>query len=86
VGALQNATVPVKLVDGGADPVSGRHMFEYFREMVPNAKAVCFDEIGHYPQTEAPERVRREILDFLQKGSEPFSEKSARVVRADTSE
>lgn len=65
VGALQQATVPVKLVDGGADPVSGRHMYEYFREMVPSAEAVCFDTIGHYPQTEAPERVLPEILDFL---------------------
>jgi len=65
VGALQQASVPVKLVDGGADPVSGRHMYEYFREMVPGAEAVCFDDIGHYPQTEAPERVLREILDFL---------------------
>ena len=65
VGALQNASVPVKLVDGGADPVSGRHMYDYFREMVPNAEAVCFDDIGHYPQTEAPERVLRELLAFF---------------------
>lgn len=65
VGALQNASVPVKLIDGGADPVSGKHMYEYFREMVPQAEAVCFDEIGHYPQTEAPRRVLQEVLAFL---------------------
>lgn len=67
VGALQQADVPVKLIDGGADPVSGRHMYEYFCEMVPNAAAVCLDDIGHYPQTEAPERVLNEILEFPSK-------------------
>lgn len=71
VGALQQASIPVKLVDGGADPVSGRHMYEYFRKLVPIAEAVCLDDIGHYPQTEAPDRLLREILDFFEKGSAP---------------
>jgi pimeloyl-ACP methyl ester carboxylesterase len=66
VTALQQASVPVKLVDGGADPVSGKHMYDYFRAMVPQAEAVCFDAIGHYPQIEAPARVLREILDFCE--------------------
>lgn len=66
VGALQQASVPVKLVNGGADPISGRHMYDYFCKMVPQAEAVCFDDIGHYPQTEAPERVLAEILSFLE--------------------
>ena len=65
VTALQQAQVPIKLINGGADPVSGRHLYDYFREMVPNAEAVCFDDIGHYPQTEAPDRVLREIEAFL---------------------
>ena len=65
VGALQNSRVPVKLVCGGADPVSGRHMFEYFRELVPGAEATCFDDVGHYPQLEAPARVLAGLLPFL---------------------
>jgi pimeloyl-ACP methyl ester carboxylesterase len=65
VGALQEARIPIKLVAGGADPVSGRHMYEYFRELVPQAQAVCLDDIGHYPQTEAPERVMAELKSFL---------------------
>jgi pimeloyl-ACP methyl ester carboxylesterase len=32
---------------------------------VPNAEAVCFDGIGHYPQLEAPSRVLAELLPFL---------------------
>ena len=69
VTALQEATIPIKLINGGSDPVSGRHLFEYFRQMAPNADAICFEDIGHYPQTEAPEAVvaelRREQVDFL---------------------
>ncbi len=65
VGALQNTRIPIKLVCGGADPVSGRHMFDYFRELVPGAEAVCMDDIGHYPQLEAPSRALSEVIPFL---------------------
>jgi pimeloyl-ACP methyl ester carboxylesterase len=58
VSALQQSTVPLKLIDGGADPVS-------FKVMVPQAEAVCFPEIGHYPQTEAPGRLLEELLPFI---------------------
>lgn len=66
VRALQESVVPVKLIDGGADPISGRHMVDYFRKMVPRAEAVCFPDIGHYPQTEAPDKVLQEALPFLE--------------------
>ena len=65
VGALQESTVPLKLVDGGMDPISGKHMYEHFRELVPAAEAICFEDVGHYPQTEAPDRLLPEVLDFL---------------------
>ena len=65
VGALQQATVPLKLVDGGVDPISGKHMYEHFRQLVPDAEAVCFDDVGHYPQTEAPDRLLPEVWNFL---------------------
>jgi pimeloyl-ACP methyl ester carboxylesterase len=66
VGALQSSTVPLKLVNGGVDPISGKHMYEHFRKLVPAAEAVCFDDIGHYPQTEAPERTLTEVLAFIE--------------------
>lgn len=65
VGALEQSAVPVKLIDGGADPVSGRHLYDHFREMVPEAEAVCFDDVGHYPQIEAPSRVLAELRGFF---------------------
>ena len=40
-------------------------MYDHFRKLVPDAEAVCFEDIGHYPQTEAPERTLAETLSFL---------------------
>jgi pimeloyl-ACP methyl ester carboxylesterase len=68
VGALQRARVPLKLIDGGADPVSGQHMYRHFERLVPQAEAVCLPDIGHYPQTEAPGRVIEELEAFLRQG------------------
>lgn len=64
VGALQEARIPLKLIDGGADPVSGAHLYLHYRELVPNADAVLLETIGHYPQTEAPDAVARAFLEF----------------------
>jgi pimeloyl-ACP methyl ester carboxylesterase len=64
VGALLAARAPLRLIDGGADPVSGAHLYRYYKEQVPNADAVLFDDIGHYPHTEAPERTLSAFLEF----------------------
>ena len=66
VGAL-NAATPLCLINGGADPVSGKHLYDYFREMIPGADAHLLEKIGHYPQTEDPESVSKLFLDFHQK-------------------
>jgi pimeloyl-ACP methyl ester carboxylesterase len=67
VGALKEARAPLKLIDGGADPVSGAHLYHYYNEQVANADAVLLETIGHYPQTEAPEAVVAHFLDFHRK-------------------
>ena len=67
VGALQHAAIPLRLIDGGADPVSGKHLYDYYKEQVPNADAVLFEDIGHYPHTEAPARVLEAFFAFHQK-------------------
>jgi len=64
VGALQRSTVPLKLVDGGADPVSGAHMAERYRELVPKPDVTLLPEIGHYPQVEAPAQVLEAYFAF----------------------
>lgn len=66
-GALKDAAVPLRLIDGGMDPVSGRHLYDYYLEHVPNADAVLLEDIGHYPHTEAPERVLAAFFEFHKK-------------------
>ncbi len=67
VGALKVARAPLRLIDGGADPVSGAHLYHYYLEQIPNADAVLLPAIGHYPQTEAPDEVVRHFLEFHKK-------------------
>lgn len=64
VGILQTTAVPLRLIDGPEDPVSGRHMAEYYGQLVPNPDVVLLPGVGHYPQTEAPEATLGAYLDF----------------------
>jgi pimeloyl-ACP methyl ester carboxylesterase len=64
VGALQELGVPLRLINGGQDPVSGKHLYDYYLERVQNADAILLSDIGHYPHTEAPERVFAAFRDF----------------------
>jgi pimeloyl-ACP methyl ester carboxylesterase len=57
VGALQQAKVPLRLVDGALDPISGAHMAERYRTLVPDPDVVLLPDVGHYPQVEAPAEV-----------------------------
>lgn len=67
VAALQNSPVPILLINGAADPISGKHMTERYRELIPNPVIILLEKIGHYPQTEAPKEVLKTILDFRKK-------------------
>lgn len=62
VGALQNTSVKVRLINGPVDPVSGAHMVERYKELVPNHDVVLLPGIGHYPQVEAPAAVLASLL------------------------
>lgn len=64
VAALQNASCPMLLIDGVADPVSGRHMVERFRELVPRSEVVELEDCGHYPQLEYPNKVLESYFRF----------------------
>jgi pimeloyl-ACP methyl ester carboxylesterase len=57
VSALQRTTVPLTLINGPLDPVSGLHMVARYRELVPRPDVVVLPNIGHYPHVEAPEGV-----------------------------
>ncbi|HEY0505265.1 MAG TPA: alpha/beta hydrolase [Lysobacter sp.] len=64
VGALVEATMPLRLVAGLADPVSGAHMVQRYRELVPRADVVALPGIGHYPQWEDAGHVADALLAF----------------------
>ena len=64
VGALINTNVPLRLIDGLDDPISGGHMADRYQELVPNADVVGLQSIGHYPQNENPAGVFDAALEF----------------------
>lgn len=65
VGALVQAGVPIALVNGVEDPISGRGIVACWRELLPLAPVVELDGVGHYPQVEAPERVAEALARYL---------------------
>jgi pimeloyl-ACP methyl ester carboxylesterase len=65
VGALQTTDTPLRLICGARDPVSGLHMSERYRELVPHADIVVLDDVGHFPQLEDPERVFAAVAGFF---------------------
>ncbi len=65
--ALKEARVPLRLIDGAADPISGRAMAEYYHRLVHHPDVVLLEGIGHYPQWEAPEQVVRHYFDFMER-------------------
>lgn len=65
VGALQTTDTPLRLICGALDPVSGRHMSERYRALVPRADVVLLDDVGHFPQVEDPGRVFAAAASFF---------------------
>ena len=64
VGALQAAKIPLCFINGVADPISGQHMVDRYRELIPNPQVVELKDIGHFPLIEAPEAVLQHFGDF----------------------
>ncbi len=65
VGALQRATIPVRLINGLDDPISGAHMVTRYRELIADADVIELTGVGHYPQVEAAEKVIEGAMSFL---------------------
>ncbi len=64
VGALLETKVPLRMINGVHDPVSGGHLVDRMLEMRPGTDAVRLP-VGHYPQVEAPREVLTAFLDFV---------------------
>lgn len=64
VTAMQAIAVPMRVIDGAFDPISGAHMVARYRELIADADTVLLEGIGHYPQLEAPAAVLEHYLQF----------------------
>lgn len=64
VGALQQAAIPLTLIDGMADPISGAQLVRRYRELIPAPDVTELQRIGHYPQVEAPAAVLDAYFGF----------------------
>ncbi len=64
VDVLLRPKVPLRLVNGVDDPVSGGHVCDHWLSQDPDADIVRLEGIGHYPQLEAPQRVLAAFDDF----------------------
>lgn len=63
VRAMRETAVPMRFIDGPADPNSGRHMAQRYSDIIPNPDVVLLDDaIGHWPQLEAPDAVLEALL------------------------
>jgi pimeloyl-ACP methyl ester carboxylesterase len=66
VRAMRETAVPMRLIDGPIDPNSGAHMARRYTEVIPQPDVVMLaDDIGHWPQLEAPDDVLTHFLAHI---------------------
>ena len=71
VSAMHSTDVPLSFVWGMLDPISGAHMAERIRERLPKAPFLALEDVAHWPQLEAPQRVTQALLVEATTGIEP---------------
>lgn len=64
---LVNMVVPIRLINGIEDPISGKHLADRFAEIIPQADIVLLENCGHYPHVETPEAVLNAFFAFHDK-------------------
>lgn len=62
VTALEGSDVPISFIWGMLDPVSGAHMAQQIAQRLPQAPLHALDNVAHWPQLEAPQRVADAVL------------------------
>jgi len=65
VGAMERTEIPQRFVVGMRDPISGANMAARYRELIKNPDIIELEDIGHWPQIEAPELVLQPFHEFL---------------------
>lgn len=76
---IAKASYPIRLVNGPADPISGRNIAEYFTQVTLDSSradvVILDDSVGHYPHLEAPTIVSQELQKFWNKVDKFYEEK-----------
>jgi pimeloyl-ACP methyl ester carboxylesterase len=58
IAAMQQTKIPMCFINGPADPNSGIHMAKRYKELIPTPNVMLLaEQIGHWPQLEAPQQV-----------------------------
>lgn len=65
IGALERIDLPVLVAWGAKDPVARMAIGERLARETPGADLVSWDDLGHYPQVEQPERVAEAVAEFF---------------------
>ena len=66
VGAAVHSKCQIGLINGPADPISGKHAAERYKELVSKPWVyILEDHVGHYPHVEAPQAVLAGYQQFL---------------------
>ncbi|CAF1190573.1 unnamed protein product [Rotaria sordida] len=65
VQKLEKNPIPIRMINGPFDPISGKHMVDRYREIIINPDICLLDtNIGHYPNLEDPENTLKHFFDF----------------------
>ncbi len=61
--SLENSKPPIRFIWGLEDPVSGKSISQQIRRCIPGDDLMEIEGVGHYPQLEVPEMVRKAISE-----------------------
>ncbi|MDN3637448.1 alpha/beta hydrolase [Simiduia curdlanivorans] len=62
---LQHSPIPLALINGSVDPVSGAHLVQRYKYLACRLDFLSeLADVGHYPQLEAPQRVLDAFFAF----------------------
>ena len=63
--SLNELKIPVLIIWGSKDRwLSPKHA-AYFNKDIPNSRVLMYDNVGHIPMEEIPEKSAKDVADFL---------------------
>ncbi len=65
--SIESLEEPTLILWGKEDQWAPLENAERFNELIPDSKVVVYEDVGHVPMEEAPERSAGDALKFLSK-------------------